>query len=236
MASNDKCAGNSRLAWLGLALAAVFACAISFARADETATPQKLLFDAPYLSKLNVPSALHYSYQHTTSAEKAFGKSFTDTIEIDVGANDNDGGINSVIMRIFTGERQRQLGPHLNLTGNPVIMIFLERDLWEMKQRIGGKAVYYRNRIRRAFRETAKIEKGQAEFDGKTIPVHKVTIKPFTGEQGQRRMQKFLNKSYEFTVGEAVPGGILKVRTVLPADEAESAAIVSDELTFVGVK
>ncbi|NNE23943.1 MAG: hypothetical protein HKN11_15180 [Rhizobiales bacterium] len=204
--------------------------------AGELGTPQALLFDAPYLKQLAVPSALNYSYRHSTSAEKTFGKPFEDTIAVNVEKNDKPGGLNSVMLRMFSGKRQRDLGPHIDITGNPIIMVFLERDLWEMKRRVGGEPVYYRNMIRRAFRDAAKVEKNTAEFNGQNISVQTVTIMPFTGEKDRASMQKLLNKIYEFTVADVVPGGILSIRSTVPAEQEGNAALVSDELAFVGIE
>ena len=194
-------------------------------------TPQALLFDAPYLTELQLPTSLNYTYAHATSQEKLFGRPFEDTISVNVNANENAGGLNSVMLRVFSGERERNLGPHLNMKGNPIIMIFLERDMWEMKRRVGGEPIYYRNKIRKAFRDAATVEKTSAEFNGHTIEAHKISITPFADEKDSRRMQHFLNKGYEFMVSDKVPGGILSVRSVV---RDKDATLIEDRLTFVG--
>ena len=229
----SKFARLTRLRFIAAAMLLQLAVPVS---AGEVATSQALLFDAPYLKQLTVPSALNYSYRHSTSAEKTFGKPFEDTIAVNVGRNDKPGGLNSVMLRMFSGKRQRDLGPHVDMTGNPIIMVFLERDLWEMKRRVGGEPVYYRNMIRHAFRKAAKVEKSTAEFNGQDIAVHTVTIRPFTTEKERGSMKSLLSKSYEFTVADKVPGGILKIRSIVPGEQDGSAALVSDELTFVGIE
>ena len=195
-------------------------------------TPQKLLFDTPYLTELKLPSSLSYTYRHDADDPKLFGKPFTDTIAVDLSKPSNAQHANSVSMRIFTGPRARKLGPNVDMKGNPIIMIFLERDLWEMKRRVGGEPIYYRNKIRRALREAATVEKVEVSFEGKTVPGHKVSITPFADETANRRMEKYLKKRYEFTVADAVPGGFYKVRSSVPLEGDSSKDLVADELTY----
>ncbi len=201
---------------------------------NSTSRVQSLLFDNPYLTQLALPSSLTYTYNHRTSEEKRFGKAFTDTISIDV-AQDTEHA-NSVSLRIFTGPRERRLGPHHAMKGNPIIMIFLEHDLWETKHQVGGVPVYYRNKIRKALREAAQVSKIQSEFGGKLVPAHRVTITPFKDEKDNHRLREFLNKSYEFTVSDAVPGGYLKVRSIVPDGDTPGAFLVEDELSFLHLK
>lgn len=204
------------------------------AKASETA--QKLLFDTPYLQQLKLPSSLNYTYRHDAAETRLFGKPFTDTIAVDLNKPSNPAHVNSVSMRIFTGERARSLGPNVDMKGNPIIMIFLERDLWEMKRRVGGEPIFYRNKIRKALREQAKVEKIQIDFEGKAVPAHKVTITPFVTETANRRLEKYLNKRYEFVVADAVPGGFVSVRSAVPQAEANAKALVEDEVTFLSAK
>ncbi len=194
-------------------------------------TPQILLFDRPYLRQLKVPSALNYSYRHATSEAKQFGPPFTDTIAVNVNEPTNPENANSVSMRIFSGERQRDLGPNVDMKGNPIIMIFLERDLWEMKRRIGGVPIFYRNKLRQALRDKAVVKKTEITFEGKPVPAHTVTIMPFAQETQNVRMKKFLKKTYEFTVADAVPGGFVSVRSVVPGGDGE--VLIEDEITFL---
>ena len=199
-------------------------------------SPQKLLFDTPYLEQLKLPSSLTYTYKHQAADPKQFGKPFTDTIAVDLSKPDNPSHVNSVSMRIFTGQRARALGPNVNMKGNPIIMIFLERDLWEMKRRVGGEPIFYRNKIRRALRDKATVEKIDVSFAGKTVPGHKVTITPFADETQNRRLARFLKKRYEFVVADAVPGGFVAVRSSVPPEDGGDKALVEDELTYSNVK
>ena len=77
-----------------------------------------------------------------------------------------------------------------------------------------------------------KVEPVELSFEGKTVPGHKVTITPFIGETDNRRLARFLKKSYEFVVADAVPGGFYKVRSLVPAEADGGKALVEDEVIY----
>ena len=52
-------------------------------------------------------------------------------------------------------------------------MMFLERDVWQMKQRIGGSPSFFRNRIRKALRESAKVERTVINLVAIKLPLMK---------------------------------------------------------------
>jgi hypothetical protein len=213
-------------ALLGLAAAVA-------SNAGEKATSQSLLFDAPYLERLALPQTLSYSYRRKTENEKKFGSPINDAISVKISKSKKAGGLNKVSLEIFTGAKQRRLGPHTDMRGNPVLMAFLELDVWHMKRRVGGVPVYFRNSIRKAFRESAAVEEIKIEFEGRMVPAHKVTIKPFVKDPNAPRLKEFRKKVYEFTVSDMVPGGFHKIRSWVPKLEG-TGLLIDDTLIFTG--
>lgn len=211
-------------AWLWFAASTVAAAADS----------QSLLFDALYLERLTPPKTLSYSYRRKTRNEQVFGRSFEDTIRVRVAKSDRRDGLNTVSLEVFTGEHQRRLGPLADMRGNPVLMVFLELDLWHMKRRAGGAPVYFRNTIRKAFRDSASIKRIAIDFGGRSVSAHKITIRPFVGDQNAPRLKDFRAKTYEFTVSDAVPGGIYRIRTWVPEPDG-GGPLIEDMMVFAGV-
>lgn len=207
-----------------------FAASPGAAAADS----QSLLFDAPYLERLAPPKTLSYSYRRKTGNQQIFGRSFEDMILVRVAKSDRRDGLNTVSLEVFTGEHQRRLGPHADMRGNPVLMVFLELDLWHMKRRAGGTPVYFRNMIRKAFRDSASIERVAIDFGGRSVSAHKVTIRPFVEDQNALRLKDFRAKTYEFTVSDAVPGGIYQIRTWIPEPDG-GGLLIEDMMVFAGV-
>ena len=61
-------------------------------------------------------------------------------------------------------------------SGNPAIMVLLEQDTYDFKRHLGGIPAYFRNKIRKAMREDAKIEETRINHDGREISAHVVDL------------------------------------------------------------
>ena len=207
------------------------------AATDETApSAQGLLFDATYLVPLAAPSRLLYSYTTKTADQQRFGKDFDDEVALRLSPSAEGGGEKDVFVDMFTGDRQRVLGPLTRVSGNPIIMMFLERDVSQMNMHVGGQPVYFRNVIRLAFREGAKLEPATIDWDGKQVSATRITIRPFVNDNNGERMQLFRSKTYEFIVSDAVPGGIYQLHSTIGDGGAESASPAIDtKLTLKGI-
>jgi hypothetical protein len=197
---------------------------------------QSLLFDATYLLPLAAPSRLVYNFHQQTTDPQRYGQGFDDEVTLRLSASEGGSGQKDVLMDVFTGERQRVLGPLMQVSGNPVIMMFLERDVTQMNRHVGGQLVYFRNVIRLAFREKAKLEPATFSWEGKEITGTKITIRPFLDDPNAVRLDVFRSKTYEFIVSEAVPGGIYEMRAVTRGLGAETEApAVDSKLTLKGI-
>ena len=217
------------LAFLAATAAAITISAPAGAdTAQKKLTAQSLLFDTPYLESLTSPGSLSYKLDHATDYAKRYGKNSSDTVQLHLEGDTQK----QVVMNVFSGKHKRVLGPFSQVSGNPVIMMFLERDVWQMKKRIGGTPAFYRNRIRKALREAAEIEQASIDVDGKTLPAHHVTIRPFKDEADVQRFREYREKSYRFTVADGVPGGFYEIRSRIPDAENAGKQLVEDTLTY----
>jgi hypothetical protein len=205
------------------------------AATDETApSAQSLLFDANYLQPLAAPSRLVYSYSAKSSDPELFGKSFDDEVALRLAASATGDGEKDVFVDMFTGAHQRVLGPLTRVTGNPVIMAFLESDVSQMNMHIGGQPIYYRNVIRLAFREKARLEPASFAWDGRQVNGTKITIQPFIADPHAEQLQLFRSKTYEFLVSDAVPGGIYQMHSTM-GDGQDAAPAIDVKLTLKGI-
>lgn len=222
---------------LGLLLTGTVSAAPAATSEDAAPSAQSLLFDAHYLTPLNAPSRLIYDYTAKTADPELFGKSFDDEVAMRLLPSAQGSGEKDVTLDMFTGDRQHTVGPLTRVTGNPIIMMFLERDVSEMNMHIGGQPVYFRNVIRMAFREKAKLEPATIAWDGKQVSATRITIQPFLGDPNGERMQLFKSKTYEFLVSEAVPGGIYQMHATI-ADERPNATAtpaIDIKMTLKGI-
>jgi hypothetical protein len=210
---------------LAIAPGAATAGPAEAAASAQAATPtaQALLFDAEYLLSLRAPSRLIYHYTQRTADEELFGPGYEDEIAMRLtasqAASDADGKAGNskkdVTVTLFSGERAREIGPITRVSGNPILMVFLERDIQQMSRHVGGQPVYFRNVIRAAFRDKARIEPVEITWEGRPAHAMRVTIEPFKDDPNGQRMQLFRTKRYQFTVSDAVPGGIYRIETTI---------------------
>ncbi len=209
--------------------------ALSAATEGNAPSAQGLLFDANYLLPLSAPSRLVYTYSAKTADPQLFGKGFDDEVELRLAASDA-GGEKDVFVDMFTGDRQRVLGPLSHVSGNPIIMAFLESDVSQMNMHVGGQPVYYRNVIRLAFREKAKLEPATFDWNGQQVSGTRITIQPFLEDSHAERLQLFRSKTYEFLVSDAVPGGIYQMHSTMGDDSADASKPAIDiKLTLKGI-
>ena len=220
----------------GILIALGIPAQLTAATDQDAPSAQGLLFDANYLLPLAAPSRIVYAYSHKSSDPERFGKGFDDEVALRLSASPDGAGHKDVLVNMFTGARERVLGPLTRVTGNPIVMAFLERDVSEMNMHVGGQSVYFRNVIRLAFREHAKLEPATFSWDGKPVNGTKIVIQPFLGDPNGERMQLFRTKTYEFIVSDAVPGGIYEMHAVVGDDRPDSKAPALDTtLTLKGI-
>jgi hypothetical protein len=105
-----------------------------------------------------------------------------------------------------------------------------------MNRHVGGQLVYFRNVIRLAFRENAKLEPATFSWDGKQVTGTKITIQPFLNDPNGERLAVFRSKTYEFIVSDAVPGGIYEMHASTSAASPDATApAVDSKLTLKGI-
>jgi len=196
----------------------------------EPDTAQRLLFDDPYLASISPPAKLAYRFEHATVDETNYGKTFADDIQIEIDPPDERHELNAVTLNIFTESRNRRIGPLSDVRGNPVIMVFLERDVFQMKRRVPGSPAFFRNTIRKAMRENANIQNVDIKFDGESVAAKRVTITPFDDDNNPQQFSEFRKKTYHFTVSEAVPGGVFEIVSLLPDPNDRDKPLVFDRM------
>lgn len=207
------------------------------AKDESEQTAQFLLFDSSYLLPLAAPSRLIYSFTEKTAEPERYGQGFDDEMAMRLAPSEAGDGRKDVSVDMFTGDRHRVVGPITQVSGNPIIMMFLERDITHMSRHVGGQLVYFRNVIRLAFREKAKLEPATFSWNGKEITGTKITIQPFQDDPNAARLAAFRSKTYAFIVSEAVPGGIYEMHATIRggSPDAPATPVMDSKLTLKGI-
>lgn len=198
-------------------------------KADEIARALEVLFETPYLSGIAVPSTLTYRFRRVAGGATAFDDQVTMELIEDQGE-----GRRKVAFEFLSGRQRMPFAPKEKVQGNPLIMMFLQRDVILMGRALTGNFHYFRIRILDALRHKVKSRTVTLDFLGVPTEMTHLTIEPYLGDRERARLADQERKRYEFTLSPAVPGGLFRIRSVVPGESGEAAGI-EETMTFAGV-
>ncbi|TXG84409.1 MAG: hypothetical protein E6R14_05200 [Thermomicrobiales bacterium] len=195
-------------------------------------TAETALFVTDHLKGISGQQILHYSFDKKGSLEAPAH----DDISVVVGPSPTGNG-HKVDTKCSMGGQTIPVESIDSALGNPVIQCFLERDLLEMNRLTtttkakGGSTYFFRRRIRLALAESADIKEIEVTFDGKKIPAREIRITPYAKDPERVRdnFKRFADKIYVFQVSDVVPGGVVKLGTVIPDIEKQDAPALIEE-------
>ncbi len=190
---------------------------------------QVALFETPHLRNVEHAETLDYGFVRDGAA------GFADKIAIHIRKVNAD-GTKSLSFDYLTGDHQISFPELDNFSGNPLLMLTLERDVAEMKEQVGLSASYFRNKIREAFVTKATITDATFTLNGAAVPSREVTVRPFEGDQRLERIPSLQAKSYTFVLADSVPGTLAEIRIGIPADVAMAAPAFNQRTVFTGVE
>lgn len=197
--------------------------------AQDFSQAERLLFMTNQLAKLKPPLTLNYSYTKTGSLEQGF----SDKVSIALRAQPS-GKCCTASAEFLSGARRLSLPEVEAADGNPVILYFLERDIREMSRLTKGQSNYFRKRIRMAVFDAAQIADASMSFRSKPVAVRTITISPFLEDPLRARFESLATKQYVFTLSDAVPGGVVSIRTWVAAPSAGAAPLLEEEMLLDG--
>jgi len=218
--------------WRGTVLAISFILPLAAARAgDEPALSpaQVTLFETPHLKNVTHPETLSYRL------ERAGPNPLVDSIALHIQKIHPD-GTKYVSFDYMTGEHRVFFPAVDDFSGNPLLMLFLEHDVQEMKEQTGIAAAYFRDHIRAAFIDRAKLSGQSITLAGKPVAARLVTLQPFQDDPRLANLPSFRGKTYRFVLSEEVPGQIDMLAAEMPPDAGSGAPAWSETITFLGEK
>jgi hypothetical protein len=212
-------------------LTLVLACAAASlsgpAAAAEFSAAEQALFVTNHLTALKPSTTLHYRFRKSGSLEPGFD----DKASIALSAQ-SDGKCCTAAAEFLSGPRRLALPDIEAAQGNPVILFFLERDIREMERLTKGKANYFRKRIRMAVADAATIRDVTLPFDGRNIAAKEISIAPYADDPLRARFEQLISKRYVFALSDAVPGGVLSIRTQIDAATAGTPPLLAEEMAL----
>ena len=197
--------------------------------AEDFSPAERALFMTNQLASLRPPLTLRYTYNKSGSLEEGFN----DAVSIHLRAQ-SSGDCCTANADFLTGARRLSLPEVEAGVGNPVLLYFLERDIREMSRLTKGQMNYFRKRIRMAVFQGAQIADVSLPYRGKNIAARQITIAPYTDDPLRVRFEKLANKQYTFIVSDAVPGGVVSIRTRIAAAAGDAPPLIVEEMLLDG--
>lgn len=198
----------------------------------EFSDAEMKLWFSDHLENITEPIKLMYEFSKSGTYEEGFN----DTVFLDI-IHINEDGTKNADMQFFSGERKQYVRPEnvINITGNPVLGIYMQGDIYEMDRYTGGSWRYFLNSIKSSIHSDAVVEPVEFEFSGKKYNGEKVTFSPYLNDPKRRQIGKFAGKTYELIFCEEIPGQLFQIKTVIPPEDGEGEPLVEEVLTLAEI-
>ena len=193
-----------------------------------------LLWHGNHLENIKQPLSLYYEFVKSGSLEEGFSDSvYLKILEL------NKDGTKNAMLDFFTAEKKQAVTPEnvTNITGNPVLAIFMQGDVYEMNRLTEGHWRHFQKSIKVSLREDAVVVPVTFSFNGKEYKGEKISFSPYLNDPHRRDFEKYADKTYEFIFSDDIPGSIYQIKTVIPDTSKESAVpLLIETLTLIDVK
>lgn len=197
--------------------------------ADDFSPAERALFMSNQFASLTPPVTLRFKYHKSGSLEPGF----EDQVAVKLSAQAN-GKCCTANTDFLAGARRLALPEVEAADGNPVVLYFLERDIREMSRLTKGQPNYFRKRIRMAVYGDAKIREMSLPYRGANVAARRITITPYLDDPLRSRFEKLATKQYDFTLSDAVPGGVYAIRTLVSGESASAGPVLVEEMVLEG--
>ena len=187
------------------------------------------LFIKPHLETIVEPSRIFYKFTKESTREDNFvGNVVINIVKID------DEKKKYITFRYLKGRNKVRFPPQIGAKGNPIFMLFFERDARDMQRLTGGNALFYRSRIRHAIAAT-QVKDIKIDLGNQTIGAKEIYFKPFLETKLKNRVSRYKDKEFRVILAEDIPGHIYKIES-FSQDKENNNDIVKETLIYQGIK
>ena len=195
----------------------------------EMSTANIALFINEHLGSINEPSRLYYKFEKKSTREDNFvGNVILNIVKVD------DDDTKHITFRYLKGRNKVRFPPQIGAKGNPIFMLFFERDCRDMQRLTGGNALFFRSRIRHTIAAT-QIEETEIKFNDKTLPAYQISFQPFTKTKLKNRVSRYKTKKFNLIMSDEIPGKIFRIEAFIK-DLENPDDMVKEVLEFQGIR
>ncbi|MGF1658078.1 MAG: hypothetical protein ACFCUS_01470 [Rubrimonas sp.] len=156
-------------------------------------SPADLLFATPHLANLAVGDSVRYAHIRRSPEGLGVGPDLSEPATLEKRAE------RASTVTIGAASHARTL-EFEQLSGNPMLMVFLESALRSVGDATGGGGYYLRNRIRESLRDRIAAENGA------------LVARPFAGLPEAERLGGFAGLTLTFVLSDDAPGMVETLR------------------------
>jgi len=192
---------------------------------------ESLLWRSDHLGNIDRPTRLYYEFIKSGTYEEGF----TDAVYLDI-VRINEDGTRNAVLDFFTAGRKQKINPDnvTNITGNPVLGIYIQGDVYEMNRLTDGHWRHFQKQIKITLRNSAQVEPVTFEFKGRQYAGERIVFTPYVKDPHRRDFEQFAGKRYEFIFSEEIPGMLYQIRTIVPGGkESTDKPLMEETLTLV---
>jgi len=191
------------------------------------------LWTDKHLLNIVQPARLHYEFEKTGSYEDGF----IDDVYLDI-VKINEDGTRDAVLDFFSDEQKQMVAPSNveHITGNPVIGIYLQGDVYEMSRFTEGNWKYFHRQLKLSIADSNTSEQVTVELEGKQYESEKIVLYPYENINKKSRLKEFFDKRYEFIISDEIPGKLYQIRTVINDIENPAVPLVEEVLTLKSVE
>ena len=194
----------------------------------EMSSANIALFIDEHLKTITEPSRIYYKFSKESTRED----SFTGNVVLNIVKVEDD-NTKHITFRYLKGRNKVRFPPQIGAKGNPVFMLFFERDARDMQRLTGGNALFFRSRIRHTIAAT-EIKDVELEFQGDKFSGKQISFQPFLETKLKNRVSRYKTKKFVITMSEDIPGFIFKIETYIK-DLDDPSDMVKEILQYQGV-
>ena len=187
------------------------------------------LFIDEHLKTITEPSRIYYRFQKESTREDNFvGNVVLNIVKVE------DDNTKHITFRYLKGRNKVRFPPQIGAKGNPVFMLFFERDSRDMQRLTGGNALFFRSRIRHTIAAT-EIKEVEIIYNNQKLPAKEISFQPFTKTELKNRVSRYKTKKFVITMSDNIPGYIYKIETFIK-DLEDPDDMVKEILQFQGIR
>ena len=195
----------------------------------EMSSANIALFIDEHLKTISEPSRIYYKFSKESTREDSFnGNVVLNIVKID------DDKTKHITFRYLKGRNKVRFPPQIGAKGNPVFMLFFERDARDMQRLTGGNALFFRSRIRHSIAAT-DVEDTEFKFNGENYSGKQISFQPFLKTELKNRVSRYKTKKFVVTLSKDIPGYIYKIETFIK-DLDDPDDMVKETLIFQGMR